>query len=164
MERCCGLTCLGTRCRRKTRATVSSYGVAFTGCKFHRGQNFILEWSHRPELVDTPRDVQIYLDMYYALSKELIHMSNVSLVMLTTFVYLHVKEQDISDCYQRRLDFYEHIFKDGGSDECPICMDQKANVVTPCGHQFCKECVYTWGDVKGTCPMCREQFLKIFDT
>ena len=38
--------------------------------------------------------------------------------------------------------------------ECPICF-KKANYTTECNHQFCKKCLYRWGD---TCPLCRTHY------
>lgn len=47
------------------------------------------------------------------------------------------------------------IFAVGAS--CSICIEQfEQPMVTPCGHQFCKECILGWLSSKNTCPMCRK--------
>lgn len=39
--------------------------------------------------------------------------------------------------------------------DCPICHSTEVNVVTGCGHAFCKECVDHWEDLADSCPTCR---------
>ena len=44
------------------------------------------------------------------------------------------------------------------SDTCPICMENlgKTNCcTTPCGHQFCLECMFKHSKTKTNCPLCR---------
>jgi hypothetical protein len=41
-------------------------------------------------------------------------------------------------------------------ETCPICNEQKCNVITCCNHAFCKECLSTWYMQKKNCPYCRE--------
>jgi hypothetical protein len=53
-------------------------------------------------------------------------------------------------------------------DSCPICYNKlnsrKADdfedpVKTPCGHMFCKDCIFKWlGKGTRTCPCCRANF------
>lgn len=42
---------------------------------------------------------------------------------------------------------------------CPVCrvveMDINNVVNTECGHKFCKNCFFTWVQMKRTCPLCR---------
>ena len=38
--------------------------------------------------------------------------------------------------------------------ECPICF-KKTDYTIECNHQFCKKCLYRWGD---TCPLCRAHY------
>lgn len=39
---------------------------------------------------------------------------------------------------------------------CPICQSTEINVVTGCGHVFCKECINHWKVFGKTCPTCRK--------
>ena len=42
--------------------------------------------------------------------------------------------------------------------ECVICMQRiKDKVLTPCNHEFCRECIYQWVVKKHNCPLCRQQ-------
>ena len=46
--------------------------------------------------------------------------------------------------------------------ECRICMCPfKEPHTTPCGHVFCKQCIYTSFRVKKECPMCRKKITRI---
>lgn len=39
--------------------------------------------------------------------------------------------------------------------ECSICLDTaKEPVVSKCGHLFCWPCIYSWNQLKKTCPNC----------
>ena len=45
-------------------------------------------------------------------------------------------------------------------ERCPICLDQPSSGYvfrTPCGHEFCPECMAQWLTVAPTCPVCRER-------
>ena len=49
---------------------------------------------------------------------------------------------------------------DGDGDdreECPICLDARAEVVLPCSHGFCRDCARSWGGLSSACPCCRAQ-------
>lgn len=40
--------------------------------------------------------------------------------------------------------------------ECVICMQKiKDKVITPCNHQYCRECILRWIVVRHNCPVCR---------
>ena len=42
--------------------------------------------------------------------------------------------------------------------ECSICLDNNSNIITKCGHQYCKECFEIWYNKYNnviTCPYCR---------
>jgi hypothetical protein len=41
--------------------------------------------------------------------------------------------------------------------ECKICLENKIEVITPCNHHFCKDCIYRWYEIKKTCPICRTE-------
>lgn len=164
MERCCGITKKGVRCKRWTYIKNTSYGVRLPVCSFHNEHNVIKEWSHMsPTAEDFPRDIRMYLDMYWGLATNLPFVRNVPLVMLTSYTFLKDKKQGTDDGYTLRDNFYEDIFKNKPiDDDCPVCYERTQEIETGCKHSFCRECVYTWCDMRGTCPMCRDQFFKIF--
>ena len=40
-------------------------------------------------------------------------------------------------------------------EQCPICMAQPANVITQCGHMFCRACIVKCLKKKYQCPLCK---------
>lgn len=38
---------------------------------------------------------------------------------------------------------------------CSICDDNQSDIVTCCGHQYCKECLLLWLAKNHNCPLCR---------
>lgn len=39
---------------------------------------------------------------------------------------------------------------------CSICHENKNDIIqTPCNHNFCKNCICEWLQIKSTCPNCR---------
>ena len=45
--------------------------------------------------------------------------------------------------------------------DCVICLQKiKDKVITPCNHEFCRECILQWILKKNNCPICR-RFLTI---
>ena len=159
LSRCCGINSRGSRCKIHTLETQKSYGIEFPVCRFHTRQNVVLDWSNKTDHDELPRKVRIYLHPYYSLCKGLECMRDVPIVMLSSFI---IKNNIRGDCYTLRDTFYETIFKEHTSqDDCPVCFE-KPDIITECGHSFCKGCIYTWCDSRGTCPMCRSQFFKIF--
>jgi hypothetical protein len=42
-----------------------------------------------------------------------------------------------------------------GTKECVICFERKPDVVLPCGHPFCSQCLADWNARQHSCPMCR---------
>ena len=45
--------------------------------------------------------------------------------------------------------------------DCVICLQKmKDKVITPCNHQFCRECILQWILKKNNCPICR-RFLTV---
>lgn len=49
--------------------------------------------------------------------------------------------------------------------ECPICYDNKSNVLTCCNHQFCYKCLneYYKKNTKICCPICRKDKIELFN-
>ena len=43
--------------------------------------------------------------------------------------------------------------------ECVICMDRGANVILPCSHEFCEQCVSAFCGIYSSydCPLCRQK-------
>lgn len=39
---------------------------------------------------------------------------------------------------------------------CPVCRITDINVVTDCGHVFCKDCITHWLTIGDSCPICRK--------
>lgn len=164
MQRCCGITKKSEQCKRHTYSKNLNYGIELHTCNLHKNQNMILEWSKRGhENKDTPVRIKNYLDMFWSLSENLNFMRSVPLVMITTHTFLEDTKKDTTDALSIREKFYEDVFKESSvEDECPVCFDVSQEISTPCNHGFCKSCIYQWCDMRGTCPMCRQQFLKIF--
>lgn len=52
----------------------------------------------------------------------------------------------------------------GGSSSCPICFDDYSGdpaeilmgKIKSCGHFYHFECIWTWLETRGSCPLCRE--------
>ena len=54
---------------------------------------------------------------------------------------------------------YTEVKNSDGTLSCSICMDSNTDinfVMTSCGHNFHKECVEQWINVKNNCPNCRQ--------
>lgn len=54
---------------------------------------------------------------------------------------------------------YTEVKNSDGTLSCSICMDSNTDinfVITSCGHNFHKECVEQWLNVKNNCPNCRQ--------
>jgi len=61
------------------------------------------------------------------------------------------KEQEFRACFKR---FRENV----AADSCPICCEEKPNVITVCcGKGVCITCMATWLSKKESCPQCRAQ-------
>ena len=43
------------------------------------------------------------------------------------------------------------------TDECSICLGDIFDKAKPagCKHTFCKQCIWNWGNINGSCPYCR---------
>lgn len=46
-------------------------------------------------------------------------------------------------------------FNVDGTKECVICFERKPDVVLPCSHPFCSQCLADWNARQHSCPMCR---------
>jgi hypothetical protein len=40
---------------------------------------------------------------------------------------------------------------------CPICLENKTNIVIDCGHIFCYDCIMTSLDISLECPVCKQE-------
>ena len=45
---------------------------------------------------------------------------------------------------------------------CKICYENKNEVITKCGHEFCMDCLKDWIEIEQICPYCRSDIN--FDT
>ncbi len=47
---------------------------------------------------------------------------------------------------------------------CSICLEplKQPGRLDPCGHEFCKECIDQWAALSNQCPLCKEDFRKVF--
>ncbi len=44
-------------------------------------------------------------------------------------------------------------------NSCNICLEEESSIVTICDHQYCKNCIQKWLNVKEKCPYCRQKLL-----
>lgn len=44
-------------------------------------------------------------------------------------------------------------------EECCICFNPTTNLIDPCGHLMCKECILTWCRKTISCPLCKTTLL-----
>ena len=43
--------------------------------------------------------------------------------------------------------------------ECCICLDNLSNIMLPCMHAFCNDCIIVWQAKQNNCPICRSEIL-----
>lgn len=48
-------------------------------------------------------------------------------------------------------------------NKCSICLDEMANParISPCLHEYCKECIDQWAKSSTSCPLCKKDFKQI---
>lgn len=51
-----------------------------------------------------------------------------------------------------------------GQTECIICFERKPDVLLPCTHSYCLQCIEEWNEDHDTCPICREKLDSTDDT
>lgn len=50
------------------------------------------------------------------------------------------------------------------ANECIICFERKQEVILPCAHSYCTQCIEEWNESHDTCPICRERLESTDDT
>ena len=50
--------------------------------------------------------------------------------------------------------------------ECPICLKHPTNStnLSDCRHIFCRSCISIWAKMNNSCPICKAEFVWIFDS
>ncbi|XP_017768056.1 PREDICTED: RING finger protein 141-like isoform X2 [Nicrophorus vespilloides] len=63
--------------------------------------------------------------------------------------------------------FYDNIDDISSAEkqnECCICLERKTDILLPCAHTYCKQCIEEWNEDHRTCPICREKLQSTDDT
>lgn len=49
---------------------------------------------------------------------------------------------------------------------CAICLEEitTCGEVDKCAHRFCLACLLQWSDHSNTCPVCRQEFVQVFQS
>ena len=148
---CCGKTCRGRRCKKRTVNSYECYGVELPVCRYHEQENVIYDWSCVRNFNLVPDKIKLYLNFYT-------HCINCGIdkflsLLITTELYktgLFMSAEDTVRLFQN------NIFSET-SGECSVCYDTFENAVkTRCGHVFCRTCLEIWTTNNVTCPMCRK--------
>eukprot|EP00347_Sterkiella_histriomuscorum_P007125 403350166 len=68
-----------------------------------------------------------------------------------------LKDQETDFVMVQRIEKLRSIAKQCTEDnECSICMNSHVNIVLPCMHQFCENCITDWYMKNESCPQCRK--------
>ena len=85
------------------------------------------------------------------------------------FYRLYVLLRDLAEAKSATASDNVNSVEINESDECCLCMDAAVNVVLPCAHGFCEDCLSDWtqqssdGQQDSTCPMCRRALREASD-
>lgn len=60
--------------------------------------------------------------------------------------------------------FEQSVNEPSEEEECCICMEHKSELILPCTHKFCEDCIQVWNVSSKTCPICRAQVNSVEDT
>lgn len=52
----------------------------------------------------------------------------------------------------------QEALEGGGSslEECCVCLERRPDLILPCAHSYCTQCIQQWNVNHKTCPVCRE--------
>ncbi|KAL3841699.1 hypothetical protein ACJMK2_019807 [Sinanodonta woodiana] len=70
---------------------------------------------------------------------------------------------NIDICASIILDQFDNS-GDYSDDECCICMEKKSEIILPCVHKFCEQCMDSWNVTSNKCPICRADVRSVDDT
>jgi len=74
-------------------------------------------------------------------------------------VFLQIKESAAlldNNHHEKNQPGFMDDMLEPSDNECTICMEKMAEVVLPCTHAFCNNCLGGWQKKSNTCPMCRK--------
>eukprot|EP00347_Sterkiella_histriomuscorum_P020391 403337981 len=68
-----------------------------------------------------------------------------------------MKDEETDFVMVQRMEKLRSIAKQCTEDnECSICMNSQVNIVLPCMHQYCENCITDWYMKNESCPQCRK--------
>lgn len=69
-------------------------------------------------------------------------------------LYSHYKD---TYCFNNVMNFIDNInIKNKICNICDECIDNNKIIITDCGHMFCINCFFSWGNKHKKCPECRK--------
>jgi hypothetical protein len=95
----------------------------------------------------TPKNIYLWL-------KEICDENNYEVKIVNNILIIN-KKIIIYQINKDILDKFNNIGINLIPDECVICFYNQTNVITNCGHKFCKECIQLWYEKNVSCPICR---------